>query len=324
MSATLLADYKKDTQMNELTLTDLNGTLTVTSLQVVDFINANRKEGESELRHDNFMVKTPKVLGESLAPKLLGTAFYEVNGAKRERPIYHLGKREACLMAMSYSYELQAKVFDAWVAAEERLRGMAAPVDYPTALRALADKHERLALAQAETKRLEHKVEALDEEVVKAIPAQIAYKQIAKSESCFTLRELWQNLERDCREVGITGEKYLREFLCGKGLVHDRLSTQNGKHKPRQILLWHNGHYQPREMYYNVGRNPWCTLVDRFLPDRQYGVRYVFTPHGFEQVKKYLGEAKVRLVGVPNDIMDLFGAPLVIPPCSTDDDESLV
>ena len=53
------------------------------------------------------MAKVPKVLGE-VAPKFSGTAFYtNGTGAKVERAIYTLPKREACLMAMSYSYDLQ-------------------------------------------------------------------------------------------------------------------------------------------------------------------------------------------------------------------------
>ena len=84
-------------------------TLTMTSLELVEFINSSRAEGESELRHDNFMAKVPKVLGEFHAPKFSGTQAY---GNSNTRAIYNFPKREACLMAMSYSYELQAKVFD--------------------------------------------------------------------------------------------------------------------------------------------------------------------------------------------------------------------
>lgn len=49
-----------------------NTTVTMTSLEMVAFINSQRKEGEVELRHDNFMAKVPKVLGDD-APKFLGT-----------------------------------------------------------------------------------------------------------------------------------------------------------------------------------------------------------------------------------------------------------
>lgn len=84
-------------------------TLTMSSLELVDLINSSRKEGEATLRHDSFMAKVPAVLGKSHAPKFFGTQKY---GNNNERKIYNFPKREACLMAMSYSYELQAKVFD--------------------------------------------------------------------------------------------------------------------------------------------------------------------------------------------------------------------
>ncbi|HBW5189996.1 TPA: Rha family transcriptional regulator, partial [Klebsiella pneumoniae] len=57
---------------------------TMSSLQMVDYINADRKsKAETEglafpckkyrkLRHDNFMNKVPKVLGEIQSPKFLG------------------------------------------------------------------------------------------------------------------------------------------------------------------------------------------------------------------------------------------------------------
>ncbi|MDP1542417.1 MAG: hypothetical protein Q8L99_04630 [Polycyclovorans sp.] len=84
----------------------------MTSTELVDFINSQRGAGESELRHDHFMAKVPKVLGEH-APKFRDMIQVTVgNGATRESPIYCLPKREACLMAMSYSYELQAQLLD--------------------------------------------------------------------------------------------------------------------------------------------------------------------------------------------------------------------
>jgi hypothetical protein len=98
--------------------------VTMTSLELVDYINSQRGEGEVELRHDHFMAKVPKVLGEA-APKFLGTAFYtNGTGAQVQRNIYRFPKREACLMAMSYSYELQAKVFDRMTALEEQQRAI--------------------------------------------------------------------------------------------------------------------------------------------------------------------------------------------------------
>ena len=67
--------------------------------------------GKGKDDHSNFMKKAKKVLGDTVVN------FYErekYNGGKNEREILLLPEREACLMAMSYSYELQARVYDAW------------------------------------------------------------------------------------------------------------------------------------------------------------------------------------------------------------------
>ncbi|KFD23943.1 Rha family transcriptional regulator [Yokenella regensburgei] len=98
-----------------------NSEPTMSSLEMVDYINAERKaKAEAEglefpckkyrkLSHDNFLKKVPKVLGENDCRKFL-RQYKDSTG--RELPCYQLPKREACLMAMSYSYELQAKVYD--------------------------------------------------------------------------------------------------------------------------------------------------------------------------------------------------------------------
>lgn len=94
---------------------------TMSSMEMVDYINAERQskaeaEGLSfpckkyrKLRHDSLMLKVPKVLGATQSPKFSGD-YTDEKG--RTYPCFHLPKREACLIAMSYSYELQAQVFD--------------------------------------------------------------------------------------------------------------------------------------------------------------------------------------------------------------------
>ncbi|MDE1480193.1 Rha family transcriptional regulator [Xenorhabdus bovienii] len=94
---------------------------TMTSLEMVDYINAERKaKAEAEglafpckkyrkLQHKDFLKKVPKVLGEEQSAKF--SADY-IDDKGRTQPCYRFPKREACLMAMSYSYELQAQVFD--------------------------------------------------------------------------------------------------------------------------------------------------------------------------------------------------------------------
>lgn len=111
------------------------GVATMTSLELVDFINAERlvdatfQKPYVELAHRNFMAKVPTVLGEGCARFLA----YPVNPQNGQTyPIYEFPKREACLMAMSYSYELQAKVFDRMTELDAAAV-IVAPVHIPTA-----------------------------------------------------------------------------------------------------------------------------------------------------------------------------------------------
>ena len=120
--------------MNSISI--VSNTVTMTSLELVDFINSQREADEPELTHANFLAKVPKVLGET-------SHSFECDlpdAYRRARRGYRFPKREACLMAMSYSYELQAKVFDRMSA----LEAAAAPAlpSYTEALRQLADQIE--------------------------------------------------------------------------------------------------------------------------------------------------------------------------------------
>ena len=115
--------------MNMPILTQSSSTdqVTMSSLEIVDFINEYRAKNESnpvQLRHDSFMAKVPKVLGENQSPKFIGD-YKDAKG--RTYPCYYLPKREACLMAMSYSYELQAQIFDRMTAMEEALKAKNLP-----------------------------------------------------------------------------------------------------------------------------------------------------------------------------------------------------
>ena len=101
--------------MNQLTLIH---TVTMTSLELVDYINSQRAEGDATLAHSDFLKKVPQVLGKDAG----NFSSIYLDSMNREKPCYHFPKREACLMAMSYSYELQAKVFDRMTELEEQQR----------------------------------------------------------------------------------------------------------------------------------------------------------------------------------------------------------
>lgn len=137
--------------------------VTMTSLEMVDYINSSREAGKAQIRHDNFMAKVPKVLGEA-APKFLGTGLYtNGTGAQVERSIYIFPKREACLMAMSYSYELQAKVFDRMTELEAQQAQRTAPHgQMPTQMsQMLSMLSEGYGKIEQELQRLNREVESL-------------------------------------------------------------------------------------------------------------------------------------------------------------------
>lgn len=106
-------------------------TISMTSLELVEFINNDRErqavaagmtfpnDGYPKLLHKNFLAKVPEVLGATSAKYSADLP----DGYNRPRRGYILPKREACLMAMSYSYELQAAVYDHMTDIEERTKG---------------------------------------------------------------------------------------------------------------------------------------------------------------------------------------------------------
>ncbi len=140
-----------------------NNPVTMTSLELVDFINSHRKEqaegsgcafpskGFAKLEHADFMKKAPEVLGKDVGN--FSDIYRDSYG--RAQPAYRFPKREATLMAMSYSYALQAAVYDHMTALEAKVAQpvqptVALPQDYITALEHLLEskKAEQLAIAQ--------------------------------------------------------------------------------------------------------------------------------------------------------------------------------
>ena len=136
--------------------------VTMVSLELVDYINDSRKFDEKpvQLRHADFMAKVPKVLGVETSEKFR-SSYLAGNG--EQRPCYRLPKREACLMAMSYSYELQAQIFDRMTAMEEALKKPALNLDDPAFLRqALLGYTEKVIELEHKVQTLEPKAKGLD------------------------------------------------------------------------------------------------------------------------------------------------------------------
>lgn len=143
--------------------------VTMTSIELVDFINEDRKQrahaigapfpsnGFPGLEHKNFLAKVLEVIGDTSAK--FSADLPDSYG--RSRRGYRFPKREACLMAMSYSYELQAKVFDRMT----ELEGSSIPKTMAEALRLAADQAEQLEQQQAALALAAPKVDFFDKVV---------------------------------------------------------------------------------------------------------------------------------------------------------------
>ncbi|WP_180159367.1 phage antirepressor KilAC domain-containing protein [Acinetobacter sp. YH12047] len=187
--------------MNMLTQGNFNiNEVTMSSLEIVDFINEYRAKNESnpvQLRHDSFMAKVPKVLGENQSPKFIGD-YKDPKG--RTYPCYHFPKREACLMAMSYSYELQAQVFDRMTAMEEALKAKNSfDITNPAHLLQAIEIQAKLNIE-------------LSEKVAVLTPKAEALETIADTSNTYCLREC-------AKTIGIK-ESELIQLLINKKWVY--------------------------------------------------------------------------------------------------------
>ena len=172
--------------------------VTMVSLELVDYINDSRKFDEKpvQLRHADFMAKVPKVLGGELSEKFR-SVYTDTTG--RTLPCYRFPKREACLMAMSYSYELQAQIFDRMTAMEEALKKPALNLDDPAFLRqALLGYTEKVI-------ELEHKVQALE-------PKAKGLDRIADCTNVLGIREAAKVLK--------VGQNQLTQYLLDHKVVY--------------------------------------------------------------------------------------------------------
>ena len=131
-----------------------NTIVTMTSLELVEYINSVRADSEAKLAHSDFLKKVPVVLGEEVAGNF--SCYYKASNGK-QNPMYRFPKREACLMAMSYSYELQAKVFDRMTELEEAQRVIppqqkARTARLPNAMRAQVSALLMIGIAMSKVK----------------------------------------------------------------------------------------------------------------------------------------------------------------------------
>ena len=160
----------------------------MSSLEIVDMINEHRLSKNTvdavypNLRHSDFMAKVINVLGAEYSEKFRST--YLANNGK-ENPCYRFEKREACLMAMSYSYELQALVFDRMTELESQsLKPQLPDFTNPAiAARAWADEVEAKQIAHKQLEIAAPKVDFYDRvaDVGNLMTAGVVGKKIGMS-----------------------------------------------------------------------------------------------------------------------------------------------
>lgn len=159
---------------NIISINGPGDSVTMTSLELVQFINNQRDEGEPILAHSDFLKKVPQVLGEDAG----NFSSIYLDSMNREKPCYTFPKREACLMAMSYSYDLQAKVFDRMTMLEAQAEAMGRfnlPKTYSEAMRLAADEME--------------KREVLETKLALVAPKVAVHDRIADAEGSISIRE---------------------------------------------------------------------------------------------------------------------------------------
>lgn len=210
--------------------------VTMTSLELVDYINASRTAGEPALTHANFLAKVEKVLGgtshsfECDLPDSYG----------RSRRGYRFPKREACLMAMSYSYELQAKVFDRMTELESRITALPDFTNPVAAARAWADQVE-----QRERLELENKAAA--DALAVAAPKIEGFDRIAKSDGSLCITDAAKTLQEQPRRLTQLMSKhqwiYRRPMGSGWIVYQDRIQSGHLEHKVTTGEKSHGGEW---------------------------------------------------------------------------------
>lgn len=272
--------------------------VTMTSLELVEYINSQRKEGESELRHDHFMAKVPQVLGENGAPNF--RASYK-SSQNKELPCYRFPKREACLMAMSYSYDLQAKVFDRMTAMEQQvINVIKLPQNYIEALEHLlvAKKSEVLAIAERD-EAIRTKAQISDKKTATAMAkASVVVRELKELKTAYLIPtqitneikfQYGFNVPREMVNK-LLADIHLQHYNAGKWILSDR-------------GLKHHAHYDPTPGMFN--RILWKNSIIQLVAEAamlKYPEKYISdVPVTFiKKLTKYERDIKQRLFKIAN------------------------
>ena len=261
---------------NVVNVVQINQPATMTSLQIVEMINDERKaisvltgKAPKVLLHKTFLTKARDVLGDEGQQNFLHTHVNQQNG--QSYPIYIFPKREATLMAMSYSPAISAAVYDKMTALEEYVQQTDKPVlpnfNSPAeAARAWAIEYER-------SEQLALVVEQKETLLIEQAPKVEFHDSVTSAGNCHTMEEAakilgWgrNNLFKWLRESGI--------LMQDSTLPYQRHITE--------------GHF-------SVVENPWKDRVTEIVHIK---TRTLVTGKGLVYIQKKLSEAGMMKVAV--------------------------
>lgn len=197
---------------NQLVGVQQDVAVTMTSLEIVEFINTERKNiadsgGKKfvELLHKSFLTKVVAVLGEKASAKFFAHVSLGVgNGAVRQSPAYKFPKREATLMAMSYSSATSAAVYDRMTALEGELvkrTSHTIPQTLAAALRLAAEQAEAVEVLKLE-------VDTQNTLIATQAPKVEFHDAVASAENCHDMGEAAKILGKSRNKLF----KYLRDI----------------------------------------------------------------------------------------------------------------
>ncbi|UNT61054.1 DNA-binding protein [Acinetobacter towneri] len=212
--------------------------VTMTSLEIVQFINQSRiNNGDITLvQHKDFMRKVPKVLGGGVG-KFSHTYTHPQNG--QEYPCYRFPKREACLMAMSYSYEIQAQVFDRMTAMEDHIRSQSNTIaisfqDFNQLKNQVEQMQYQISLL---TRKGKQKVQITDDNIIESKIKQDILRIVhANPIRGVTLREIKQNSRAVQRDLEIA-EKIINQLIDFEEIKLVIIPSPSGRGKPRNAYF---------------------------------------------------------------------------------------
>lgn len=183
---------------------------TMTSLKIVEFINNHRQANGNNtvLAHSDFMRKVPEVLGEEGSRNFSDTYTHPQN--KQTYPCYVFQKREACLMAMSYSYDLQAEIYDRMTAMEQMVLQPKLPSNFKEALQFLIEAEEQKEQLALQVVQQQQVIEVIQ-------PKADVYDIIANRDNTYTIRDTAKLLKMRPKD--------LTDWLLANGWIYGKTSA---------------------------------------------------------------------------------------------------